>query len=65
MGICWMDSCVETNDGVSWGSECNTGDGAGGRRLGVAMEGGGETMAAVSAMLCDDDVKAAAHGGGM
>jgi len=61
-----MDSCDVTKDaGVSGGSECITGDGAGGRRFGVAIEGGGETMAAVSAMLCDDDVKAAAQGGGI
>lgn len=47
-----MGSCEGTNEaGVSGGSECMTGDGAGGRRLGVATEGGGETIAAVSAML--------------
>lgn len=35
-----MDSCDVTNDaGVSGGSECITGEGAGGRRFGVAIEG--------------------------
>lgn len=31
----------------------------------MATDGEGDTIAAVRAMLCDDEVKAAAHGGGM